>query len=241
MNAPKTKPETPSRNDAWRMFDRIAHRYDLLNHLLSLGQDILWRRTVARRLARAGGRHVLDIATGTGDQLFAMCNRIPGIETAVGIDRSPQMLAHGARKIDRHPDADKMALVLGDALKLPVRSQSICLATVTFGIRNVTETSRGLSEIARVLRPGGQVVILEFSLPANQLLRRLYLFYFRHILPKIGGLISGDSYAYQYLNETVETFPYGAAFGKLMTENGFSSVTATPLTFGVATVYQGVK
>ena len=241
MNAPKAKPETPSRNDAWRMFDRIAHRYDLLNHLLSLGQDILWRRMVARRLARAGGRHVLDIATGTGDQMLAMCNRMPEIETAIGVDRSPQMLANGAPKIYGHHDADKMALVLGDALELPVRSQSICLATITFGIRNVTETGRGLSEIARVLRPGGQAVILEFSLPANRMLRRLYLFYFRNILPKIGGLISGDSHAYQYLNETVETFPYGAAFGKLMTDNGFSSVTATPLTFGVATVYQGVK
>jgi demethylmenaquinone methyltransferase/2-methoxy-6-polyprenyl-1,4-benzoquinol methylase len=230
-----------TRRDAWRMFDRIAHRYDLLNHLLSLGTDCYWRARVARELRNHDVRRFADIATGTADQLLSLCHRCPDVECAVGIDMSARMLEFGQEKIAAEPGSTAITLVHGDALCLPLQDASVDAVTISFGIRNVVDVVGGLREMHRVLRPGGRALVLEFSLPAWGPFRAGYLFYFRHILPRIGGLISGDSHAYNYLNQTVETFPYGEAFCALMREAGFASVKATPLTFGIATIYCGDK
>lgn len=221
------------------MFDRIAHRYDLLNRLLSLGQDVVWRKKVAAHLPDLAQMQVLDLATGTGDLLLTLARRNDNVAGGVGIDLAEKMLEIGRQKITRQGLDGMLRLQAGDAVQIPFDDQQFDAVTISFGIRNVLDVPRSLSEMRRVLNPGGRALILEFSLPANALLRKLYLFYFRHVLPRIGGLISGDSYAYRYLNETVETFPYGEAFCELMRQAGFEAVRMTPLTFGIATIYQG--
>lgn len=238
---PHTSRTEPPRSDVWRMFDRIAHRYDLLNRLLSMGQDVAWRKRMARHLPERPGMDVLDLATGTGDQLIFLFDQRPDLGEGIGIDMAEEMLRHGRGKLPRRPSGERLSLMTGDATDIPFPEDRFDIATISFGIRNVTDVSRGLAEMHRVLRPGGRALVLEFSLPANALFRRFYLFYFRHILPRVGGLISGDAQAYRYLNTTVETFPYGEAFCGLMREAGFENVSATPLTFGIASIYQGDK
>lgn len=232
--------EIPSRVNVGSMFDRIAHRYDLLNRLLSFGQDLLWRKRVANSLAAEGEQQVLDLATGTCDLLLAM-EKTGKIGSAVGLDVSPGMLQQGRRKIAQYNLEDKMSLCEGDACDIPCESDRFDTVTISFGIRNVCDVSQSLREMCRVLKPGGRVIILEFSLPRNALVKALYLFYFRTILPRVGGLISGDSYAYSYLNKTVETFAYGEEFADLMRGAGFEDVALREQTFGIATIYTGQK
>lgn len=238
---PNTAPKPPSRMQAFKMFDRIAHRYDLLNRLLSMGTDVSWRRKLNRRIPAGEGLCVLDLATGTADVLIAMHRACPQVASGVGLDMSGGMLKYGRQKLLRLGLDRKYRLVRGDATCLGLNDGVFDAVTISFGIRNVLDVDQGLSEMYRILKPGGRALILEFSLPANRAFRALYLFYFRNILPRIGALLSGDSYAYRYLNETVETFPYGEAFCQLMRGAGFEEVTATPLTFGIATLYQGER
>jgi demethylmenaquinone methyltransferase / 2-methoxy-6-polyprenyl-1,4-benzoquinol methylase len=228
----------PSRHEVWKMFDRIAPRYDLLNHLLSLNRDKFWRKRVGELLPARSGLDVLDLATGTGDQLLSLY-RTDKVSRGVGMDLSEGMLEIGRRKIAELGLSEKLQLQTGDAGKIPLGDSGYDVVTISFGIRNVLDVPTALGEMLRVLRPGGRALILEFSLPNNGLLRAGYLFYFRNILPILGGMISGDSCAYRYLNKTVETFPYGEAFCRLMSEAGFTKVRAVPLTFGVATIYVG--
>ncbi len=222
------------------MFDRIAGRYDLLNHLLSAGQDWVWRRRLAGAMRRGAAVRVLDLATGTGDQLLALDRRLD-LELGIGIDISWGMLHLGHRKLRDRKVHDHLHMVHGDALALPLPDHVVDAVTISFGIRNVSDMDLALREMHRVLKPGGQVYILEFGLPDNRLLRRLYLFYFRHLLPHLGGLLSGDIKAYQYLNKTVETFPYGSDFGAHLERAGFTAVSARPMTFGVAYLYTGTR
>lgn len=229
-----------SRQHIWKMFDRIAHRYDLLNHLLSANRDVAWRRALAARMPDRIGLDALDLATGTGDQLLAL-HQAGRLRSGLGIDLAEKMLAIGREKIRSLGLQQTLSLQTGDAGAIPCAAEAFDVISITFGIRNVTDVPSALREMYRVLRPHGRVLILEFSLPANRALRRLYLFYFRHILPRLGAIISGDAHAYSYLNRTVETFPYGEAFCKLLTEAGFANVQATPLTGGIATIYQGDK
>ena len=231
----------PSRKEVWKMFDRIAHRYDLLNRLLSAGQDVVWRKKVGKFLPQKQKLHVLDVATGTADLLIYMRETNPAVASGVGIDMAEQMLAIGREKLAKKGLDQQFTLRTGNAEAIPFSDNQFDAATISFGIRNVTDVPKALREMHRVLKPGGRALILEFSLPNNNLLRTLYLFYFRNILPKIGGLISGDFYAYKYLNNTVETFPYGKDFCKLMEYAGFNNVRMTPLTFGIATIYYGDK
>lgn len=231
----------PSREKVWLMFDRIASRYDLLNRILSFGQDIRWRKKVARHLKEKNGQFLLDMATGTADQILFLLQKSQKIESAIGMDMSEKMLEIGREKIKKRQLDNRVELKTGDATDIPATSDTFDVVTITFGIRNVIDVQKGLGEMYRVLKPGGRALILEFSLPKNRLFRSLYLFYFRHILPKIGGLLSGDSYAYSYLNQTVETFPYGEAFCELMRHVHFQEVKGTPLWFGIATIYQGDK
>jgi demethylmenaquinone methyltransferase/2-methoxy-6-polyprenyl-1,4-benzoquinol methylase len=184
---------------------------------------------------RAGLR-VMDLATGTADVLLAM-NRGPRVRRGVGVDKSAGMLALGRLKAqERRVPAD---FVHGDAQALSFADGSFDAITIAFGIRNVPDVPAALREMRRTLRPGGRALILEFSTPANPVFRPLYFAYFRHVLPRIGALISGDAQAYRYLNESAEAFPSGEAFLALMRDAGFSPVSARPLTFGIATLYQG--
>ena len=231
----------PSRLDAHRMFDRIAHRYDLLNRLLSMRRDVAWRREMARQLPLRPELAILDLATGTGDVLIELQQRCPRVARGVGLDMSAGMLNHGARKLCAHGLSARFRMVRGDAVHLGVADASFDAVTIAFGIRNVVDVDQALREMRRVLKPGGRALILEFALPANPVIRSGYLAYFRHVLPRVGGVISGDSHAYRYLNQTVETFPYGDAFTTLMRDAGFVNVEQTTLTFGIAMLYRGDK
>ena len=223
------------------MFDRIAHRYDLLNRLLSFGRDVAWRKQIAKNLPHDQDLKILDLATGTADVLLALNQQVPRMGNSVGLDMSGGMLHFGHQKIRNRGLDQKLRLVRGDATCIGLASAQFNATTISFGIRNVINVSQGLEEMHRILQPGGRALILEFSLPPNKLFRHLYLFYFRHILPLLGGIISGDNTAYKYLNQTVETFPYGQEFCDLMIAAGFKNVTPKPLTLGIATLYVGDK
>lgn len=232
---------SPSRQNVGSMFDRIAHRYDLLNRLLSFGTDVRWRKRLSKHLPAGGQLQVLDLATGTADVLISLEKNCPRVQRGTGVDLSFGMLSHGLPKLRALGLAQRFRLLQGDAQRLPLPTAAYDAVTISFGIRNVLNVDAGLREMHRILKPGGRALILEFSLPANPLFRAGYLFYFRHVLPRIGALLSGDGHAYRYLNQTVETFPYGQAFCSLMENAGFQSVRAHPLTFGIATLYQGDK
>lgn len=229
-----------SRRQVWKMFDRISHRYDLLNRLLSAGQDTRWRARVAAHLPAGPDLRVLDLATGTADLLISMFKR-RRLSSGVGIDMAEKMLEIGREKLKARDLDHQISLETGDATRIPFEDDSFDAVTISFGIRNVEDVEGCLKEMRRVLQSGGRAIVLEFSLPSNRIVRQGYLFYFRHILPKLGGLISGDQSAYAYLNKTVETFPYGESFCDLMREAGFTAVQQRPLTFGIATIYQGDK
>lgn len=233
-------PDSPSRRDVHKMFDRIASRYDLLNHLLSANIDKRWRKRVARLLPDGDNLSVLDLACGTGDQLITL-HETGRVSQGIGIDLAEKMLNVGREKINRLKLDSSLSLQTGDAGKIPFGNDLYDAVTISFGIRNMTDVNQTLCEMHRVLKPGGRALILEFSLPANGLLRNGYLLYLRHILPKLGALISGDNAAYRYLNETIETFPHGSAFCALMTNAGFKAVLQTTLSTGIASIYQGDK
>ncbi len=236
-----TSEEVLSRKKVWHMFDRIASRYDLLNRLLSFGQDVRWRNKLARMLPNRPRLRVLDVATGTGDVILSLFEKNRNVFQAVGVDMSEKMLDIGRRKMRENHLEKVVELRLGDATQLPFDDEEFDVVTIAFGIRNVYDVDRAFQEMRRVLKPGGRALILEFSLPNQSLIRSAYLLYFRHVLPKVGGMISGDPFAYHYLNKTVETFPYGDEFCAMMEANGFQNVKARPVTLGVATIYQGDK
>ncbi len=222
------------------MFDRIAPRYDSLNRLLSLGRDRAWRRRMKRYLPEQSGLRVLDLATGTADQLLCLADD-PRVVSGIGMDRAVKMLDIGRAKIKQRGLDRSLTLKEGDAVSIPAEDASADVVTMTFGIRNVLSVTEALSEMRRVLKPGGRALILEFSMPENTVVRWWYLLYLRHIIPRVGSVLSGDVEAYRYLNKTVEKFPYGAAFCEMMYDAGFQSVQAHPLTLGVVTMYQGDK
>jgi demethylmenaquinone methyltransferase/2-methoxy-6-polyprenyl-1,4-benzoquinol methylase len=223
------------------MFDRISHRYDLLNHLLSFGRDFAWRRRAVGFLPKAADMVVLDLACGTADlALTAVKHRGNGIRV-FGVDMSERMLRVGLTKVSRRGLADCVHLLRGDGMQLPLPDGKFDAAMIAFGIRNMSDPRLCLRELFRILRPGGRLVVLEFSIPENRLIRALYLPYFRYILPRLGGLVSGDTFAYSYLDRTVETFARGEEFEQLLREAGFERTLQQPLTFGVATIYVGDK
>jgi len=223
------------------MFDRIAPRYDLLNRLLSGGTDVLWRKRMARHLPPGERLALLDLATGTGDQIFSLLKASPRIWSAVGLDRSVGMLEIGRGKVDRRALGLRVKLKEGDATAVSEPDRAYDVVTISFGIRNVTSVPAALADMLRVLKPGGRLLILEFSLPKPGLFRKLYLLYLRRILPAIGGIISGDRQAYRYLNETIESFPHGDAFCALMRDAGFTGVRSDPLSLGIASIYIGER
>ena len=233
----RTQP-APSRRDIWRMFDRISPGYDRMNRLITGGLDRRWRRALASRLPDRPGLRVLDLATGTGDQLVA-CLETGRVSSAVGIDLAERMLEIGRAKLARHPAAASARLGVGDALAIPEPDASFDAVTISFGIRNVTDVPHALREMARILKPGGRALILESSVPASPLPRLGHRLYTRHIMPRLAGALSGAKDAYQYLNVTTEQFPVPAEFRRLMEQAGFAGVRAFPYAMGSVTIYQG--
>ena len=228
-------------NSIGEMFDRIAPAYDILNHLLSLGRDFSWRRRLADAIAGKEKLRVLDLATGTGDVLISLLNKNPDVTEAVGLDVSENMLTLFRRKIARHKLAGRIKLVRADITANGLSDESFDVVTMGFGIRNTPDYFKTLTEIHRLLKEGGTALILEFSMPANRMLKGFYLFYLRFFVPLLGRLLSGDNHAYRYLDTSIENFHRAEDFCCLMQKACFSNVIATPLTFGIACLYQGTK
>jgi demethylmenaquinone methyltransferase/2-methoxy-6-polyprenyl-1,4-benzoquinol methylase len=225
--------------DVRHLFDSIAYRYDLLNHLLSGGFDFYWRRAAIQTLASLKPKHILDVATGTGDFAIAAL-RLNPLEV-VGVDISMPMLEIGRRKLAARNLEKTIRLETGEAEHLQFPDNHFDAAIVAFGARNFENLERGLMEMRRVLKDGGQILVLEFSKPRLFFFKHLYFFYFRKILPFVGRIVSNDKEAYQYLPDTVMKFPDGDDFVNILRKAGFLSITRRPLTFGVATIYRGEK
>lgn len=224
------------------MFASIARRYDLMNHVLSMNVDRYWRRRTVRGLDLAPGVPILDVCTGTGDLAFALAKRANGEAPVVGADFCRPMLELAEKKKASHPFGDRASFVEADAQSLPFPSDQFQAVTVAFGLRNVADTDRGLAEMTRVCRPGGSVVVLEFSMPTMQPLKGLYGWYFRSVLPRVGRTLANDpSRAYEYLPESVSEFPSGEALAERMRQAGLVDVSVAPMTFGIASIYRGRK
>jgi len=230
-------PGAPERAAVRSMFDRIAPRYDLLNRLLSAGTDVRWRRRAVDFLEIPAPCRVLDLCTGTADLLIEALGRDPR-NAGLGVDLSLGMLERGRAKLARGGYGDRAGLVAGDGERLPVVAGRFDGAVVGFGIRNVSDPVRAMREVRRALRPGGRFVVLEFSMPGG-VFGMAYRFYFRRVLPLLGGLVSGDASAYAYLPASVERFPRPDAFGGLMEEAGFADVRWRALTGGIACLHRG--
>lgn len=224
------------------MFGRIAGRYDLANRLLSGGADIRWRRRLVSAVASRNPRDVLDLATGSGDVAFALSSALQDARI-VGMDFCQPMLEQAEQKKVSAAGARRFAKISfqpGDILNLPLPDSSYDAVTIAFGLRNLADRHRGLSEMRRVLRPGGWLYVLEFSQP-QRWCRSLYFFYLRRVLPRLAGVVTGDRAAYVYLNDTIASFPDRIALAAEITAAGFSSVSATPLTFGTVALHQANK
>jgi len=221
------------------MFNNIAGNYDFLNHFLSAGIDRRWRKKVINILKQKQPARILDVATGTADLAIAQA-ALPA-DTIVGVDIADQMLDIGRDKIRKKGLEHRITLENGDSEALRFDDASFDAVTVAFGVRNYEDLDKGLTEMQRVLAPGGTVVILEFSKPRRFPVKQLYSFYFRYILPVLGRLISRHNSAYTYLPESVGAFPDGPAFTARMEQAGFSRCTHRPLTFGIAAIYTGEK
>ena len=222
------------------MFDTIAFRYDFLNHFLSFGIDRCWRRKAVRIISQSvKNPEILDVATGTGDLAIAAIKLNP--EKITGIDISQKMLEIGREKIMKKGLSGKIELISGDSENIAFPDNSYDLAMVAFGVRNFSDPVKGLTEMNRVLRHGGVIMVLEFSKPASFPFRQIYNFYFLNILPLFGRFFSKNRKAYRYLPETVMKFPDNEEFIKMMRVAGFSGIKQKKLTGGVASIYTGIK
>ncbi len=229
------------KTESWKIFNLISKRYDLLNRLLSLGLDARWRRRLLGLVPERSDLKLLDLATGTADVAISLVEKRSNIHSAIGIDMAQEMLKIGQEKVNRHNLGDRITLQKADAQELPFQDASFDLTTISFGIRNMPDLRLALMEMYRVLKPGGRSLILEFSLPENPLLRFGDLVYLRIIVPVVGFLFSGNYAAYKYLNQTIEQFPYGDRFCKILKQMGYKNIQAHPLLGGVATIYVGEK
>ena len=219
------------------MFDAIAPRYDLLNRVLSFGIDQRWRRKAVAMLKAEQPERILDVATGTADLAIEALRVNP--QKVIGVDISEEMLSRGREKIAQIGESDRIILQRGDAEKLPFSDRQFHAVLVAFGVRNFQNLDKGLVEIRRVLRPGGVLVVLEFSQPHVFPVKQVYAFYSRYILPRIGRTVSKNDGAYRYLPDSVAAFPHGDAFLDRMRQAGYTDLSCQPLTFGIASLYKG--
>jgi demethylmenaquinone methyltransferase/2-methoxy-6-polyprenyl-1,4-benzoquinol methylase len=223
-----------------RLFDNIAPTYDLLNHLLSLGSDLYWRKAAVREL-KGTEDWILDLATGTGDVAIEIIHQDGCKRKVVGLDFSAPMIRGAQRKLLKRGLSPCIALGLGDALFLPFRDRTFSASMIAFGLRNVVKKAQALSEMVRVVKEGGKVIVLEFTLPRGGLMRRLYPVYFKGILPWVGGVISGDRAAYAYLPESVLHFQHAEDYEAMMQKAGLEDVRLRRLTCGIASIIVGTK
>ena len=221
------------------MFNKISHKYDFLNHFLSLGIDRKWRRKGIKLLAIEKPKYILDIATGTGDLAIESMRLNP--DKVIGVDISEGMLKVGNKKIQNKKLDDIITLMVGDSENLQFEDNNFDAVTVAFGVRNFENLNKGLEEMKRVIKPGGKAMIIEFSQPQGFPFKQLYNFYFRAILPNIGRYFSGDSAAYRYLPESVREFPSGKDFLNILKEIGFKNCKCIPLTLGISSIYLAEK
>ena len=224
-----------------QMFDAIAGRYDVLNHLLSAGIDRRWRRYAIRVLALTGRERVLDLCTGTGDLAIAAVRADPGAAHVAGVDFAAAMLRVGRHKVRRERLDGRIALVRGDATRIPARDGSVDAVTIAFGIRNVDDVSATCREMMRVLRPGGRIAILEFAVPETPIIGGLYLWYLHHVLPRIGRALSPSDEAYAYLPASIDAFASPDELVKTLRHAGFVDVSTVRLTFGSVCLYTAAK
>ncbi|WP_276363907.1 bifunctional demethylmenaquinone methyltransferase/2-methoxy-6-polyprenyl-1,4-benzoquinol methylase UbiE [Daejeonella sp. H1SJ63] len=222
------------------MFNNISGTYDFLNHFLSLGIDMIWRKMAIKELLADKPAHILDVATGTGDFAFEAIQILKPAKI-IGVDISEGMLGIADEKIRKRKMQDVFEVRLGDSEKLLFDQDTFDAVTVAFGVRNFEDLEKGLSDMLRVLKPGGKAVILEFSKPKVFPIKQAYNFYFKYITPTIGKLFSKDSSAYTYLPESVAAFPDGKNFVALMEKVGFKNTKYRPLTFGICSIYTGIK
>jgi len=222
-----------------QMFNSIAGKYDFLNHFLSAGIDIYWRKQAVKVMGQSKPATILDIATGTGDFAIEALQLNP--QKIIGVDISEGMLAIGQEKIKKRKLTDKIELQLGDSENLAFADNMFDGTMAAFGVRNFENLALGLQEMHRVLKPGGRIVILEFSKPRAFPFKQFYNFYFKQILPVFGKLISKDQSAYTYLPESVQAFPDGADFISILKQVGFKNTQWHSLTFGISSIYTGIK
>lgn len=221
------------------MFNNIASKYDFLNHFLSMGIDILWRKKAIRILKKENPQIILDVATGTGD--FAIEAVATDAKKIIGVDIARDMFKIGEQKVAKKNLSHIISFEYGDSENLQFDDNHFDAITVSFGVRNFENLNKGLAEMNRVLKPGGSLVVIEFSKPTTFPIKQLYNFYFKFILPTLGKLISKDQRAYTYLPESVEAFPFGQVFLDKMLSVNFRDVKNIPLTFGIASIYIGKK
>lgn len=222
------------------MFDKIAHRYDFLNRVLSGGIDTQWRRRAIKQALQNNPQTALDIATGTGDMAILLAKKAPECKI-IGLDLSAKMLKIAQQKIDKRKLSDRISFQQGDSENLAFDDNTFDAVTVAFGVRNFENTLKGLEECYRVLKPSGQLTVLEFSQPTVTPFRQLYFAYFKYVLPFIGKITSRDSRAYKYLFESSQVFPAGTEFVKILEKAGFHTTKFKSLTLGICALYSGRK
>ncbi|BDC98409.1 bifunctional demethylmenaquinone methyltransferase/2-methoxy-6-polyprenyl-1,4-benzoquinol methylase UbiE [Persicobacter psychrovividus] len=222
-----------------QMFNNISKRYDLLNHVLSLGVDIYWRKKAVKILKKDQPELILDIATGTGDFAIEALNANP--KKVIGVDISEGMLDMGRQKIKAKGLEDRIEMRLGDSEGLLFEDNHFDAVIVSFGVRNYENLEKGLADMCRVLKPGGRLVIIEFSKPRHFPFKQIYNAYFKFVLPLVGRIISKDDSAYTYLPESVNAFPDGERFTSILDNVGYKETKCIPLTFGISSIYTATK
>ncbi|MDR7126824.1 bifunctional demethylmenaquinone methyltransferase/2-methoxy-6-polyprenyl-1,4-benzoquinol methylase UbiE [Pseudotabrizicola sp. 4114] len=236
----QTVPEADKAGMVHGVFTRVASKYDIMNDLMSVGVHRLWKDAMMDWLAPRPGQRLLDVAGGTGDVAFRFLNRAPGA-TAVVCDMTESMLIAGRQRAEADSMADRLGWVVGDAMALPFESNSFDVYTISFGIRNVTRIADALSEAYRVLRPGGRLMVLEFSQIPNDLMQKAYDLYSFNVIPLMGQIVAGDRDSYQYLVESIRKFPDQEAFATMIRQAGFDQVKYRNQTMGIAALHSGWK